>query len=295
MGLKPDVQQTTKLPSRSLFHSETVEIGLFDCPRNHPMFHDSGPIRHYLVVFPRHAVRIKYDSQTEVVATRQVITLYNDGQEYRREGISDYGDQSIWLRFHQPEVVEALAANGRQHADVEKTPFAWTHAHCDSATYLLQRKLAQSLMAGDAPDFLEITETALQLLHLAVQGTQKMQVRCRASAKANGTTDRHRRLVRQCEALLAAEYHQPLTLEAIAHRLATSPFHLSRVFTRHAGKSIHQYLLQLRLRAAMDRMIDHPGERFTDIGLEFGFATPSHFSQAFNRHFGMTPRQFRSG
>jgi len=49
----------------------------------------------------------------------------------------------------------------------------------------------------------------------------------------------------------------------------------------------------LRLRAAIDRMIDYPKERLTDIGLEFGFATPSHFSQAFHRHFGVTPSQFR--
>lgn len=281
------------LPSRSLFRSKLVEIGLFDCPRSHPMFHDSGPIRQFLVVFPRHAVRIRHDSRTEVVATRQVITLYNDGQEYRREGISDYGDQSIWLRFRKPEVVEALVASGRGHAEVENTPFAWTHAHCDSSTYLLQRKLAWSLLTSDSPDFLEITETALQLLHLAVQGTGKTKVPCRASVSESGTVLRHRQLAGRCEALLATEYHQPLTLESIAKRLATSPFHLSRVFARHAGKSIHQYLLQLRLRAAVDRMIDSPKDRLTDIGLEFGFATPSHFSQAFHRHFGVTPRQFK--
>jgi len=41
-------------------------------------------------------------------------------------------------------------------------------------------------------------------------------------------------------------------------------------------------------------MIDNPRERLTDIGLDMGFATPSHFSQAFRRNFGFTPREFRS-
>jgi len=291
--LQEPVKPTSTLPSRTLFSSELVEIGLFDCPRSHPMFHDSGPIHQFLVVFPRHAVRIRHDGQSDVVATRQIITLYNDGQEYRREMISDYGDQSIWLRFQKPEVVEALLANGRGHINIEETPFIWTHGRCDASTYLLQRQLALSLLGEDSLDFLEITETALHLLHLAVQGTAKGKVRCRGPAQETGTVLRHRQLVARCEALLAAHYHQALTLESIAKRLATSPFHLSRVFTRYAGKSIHQYLLQLRLRAAIDRMIDYPKERLTDIGLEFGFATPSHFSQAFHRHFGVTPSQFR--
>jgi len=280
--------------NQTLFSSELVEIGLFDCPRSHPLFHDSGPISHYLVVFPRHAVRIRHEGHREVVANSRVITLYNHAQEYRREGLSPYGDQSFWLRFRKPEVVEALHAAGRAHSGLEKTPFAWTHACCDAETYLLQRQLSRSLMISSDNDFLLIAEASMKLLRRAVDGTREQEVKRRQFAASPGARARHRRLVRRCEELLSTRAEQALTLESIADELATTPFHLSRVFSCQTGQSIHQYALQLRLRMAMDRIIDHPRQRLTDIGLDAGFATPSHFSQAFRKNFGVTPRQFRA-
>jgi len=291
MDLKAAPEQSL---NQTLFRSELVEIGLFDCPRDHPRFHDSGPISHYLLVFPRQAVRIRHSGHREVVANSQVITLYNKGQEYRREGLSHYGDQSIWLGFRKPEVIEALHAAGRAHSALEKAPFVWTHAHCEPDTYLLHRQLSRSLLSSRDSDFLAIPETAMQLLQRAVCGTGQQKVICRQTAVSPGTRERHRKLVDRCEALLSTRYEQVLTLESMASELATTPFHLSRVFSRRTGKSIHQYLLQMRLRAAMDRMISSPRDRLTDIGLEVGFATPSHFSQSFRKNFGVSPRQFRS-
>jgi AraC-like DNA-binding protein len=257
------------------------------------MFHDSGPTWQYLVVFPRHAVCIQHDGGSPVVANRQVTTLYNDGQHYQRKELSDYGDQSIWLRFRKAEVIEALVAAGRAHAQIEKQPFAWTHSHCDARTYLLHRELSMSLVSGTAPDFLQITETSLQLLQRVVSGTPADPVRDVTAARS-ATGVRHRRLVNRCEELLTTHFHQRLTLESIATQLATTPFHLSRIFSRITGRTIHQQLLELRLRCAVDRMIDAPENRITDVSLDLGFSTPSHFSQAFRKHFGITPRQFRN-
>lgn len=285
---------TSRPLNRSLFRSDLVEIGLFDCPRSHPRFHDSGPIRQYLVVFPRQAVRIRYGEGADVLASQQVITLYNDGQRYRREQLSAYGDQSIWLRFRKPEVLEALQACGRTHAAAESLPFAWTHCPCASATFLLQRRMVRALSSGAGDDFLGVTETALRLLHQAVAATGAERVRTRGLAAQPGTRQRHRRLAERCEAHLATRYDQALTLESLAADLATTPFHLSRVFSAHFGRPIHRHLLQLRLRAAVDRMLDRPGASLTDLGLELGFATPSHFSSAFRQHFGIPPSRFRA-
>ncbi len=279
--------------SKTLFHSDLVEIGMFDCPRHHPMFHNTGPIWKYLVVFPRHAVCIQHDGASPVIANRQVTTLYNDGQHYGRKELSDYGDQSIWLRFRKAEVIEALVADGRAHVKIEQQPFAWTHSYCDARTYLLHRELSLALISGMDADFLQITESALKLLQRVVNGMPAEKVHD-VNAARTATWARHRRLVTKCEELLTTQFHQKLTLESIAAQLATTPFHLSRVFSRLTGKTIHQQLVELRLRCAVDRIIDEPENRITDVGLDLGFATPSHFSQAFRKHFGITPRQFRT-
>ena len=124
--------------------------------------------------------------------------------------------------------------------------------------------------------------------------TDKGGVPTRQAAARPGTRQRHRQLAERCEAYLATCFDQPLTLESLATDLATTPFHLSRVFSGHCGRSIHQHLLQLRLRAAVDRMLDQPRASLTDLGLELGFATPSHFSNAFRNHFGVAPSRFRA-
>lgn len=53
--------------------------------------------------------------------------------------------------------------------------------------------------------------------------------------------------------------------------------------------------MNLRLRAAVDEMIAEQGRRLTDISLDLGFATPSHFSKRFKDLFDASPGAFRRG
>jgi len=282
-------------PDNVLFRGAGVEIGLFDCPRHHPQFVDSGPVSGDLVVFPGHAVGISHGRGDDIVASRQVITLYNAGQEYRRRPLSDYGDRSIWLKFERHLVVEALEAAGLAVPGTDKRPFRWTWSRCSHATFLAHRRLLRALLANDGTDwrgeFSAIPETAFTLLAAAIDSVPDST----ASLPDSATARRHRLLARRCQERLETGFMDGLSLESLARELATTPYHLSRVFKRHLGQSIHAYLVQLRLRAALDFMIEQPDRRLTDLGLDLGFATPSHFSHAFGKRFQITPRQFLRG
>ena len=272
--------------NRVLYAGESVQVGVFDCPRAHPRFTNSGPADGHLVVFPRHAVGIEHPAREPVVASRAVITLYNPLQEYRRRALSDYGDRSVWLRFDRESVLGALAECGRDHAGLERQAFDATHSHCALDTYLAQRRMTRALLRGKAEP-VAVEDTAYALLRAAIGGIPGRPARRSPRADA-----RHRQLASRCRELLATCYEESLTLDEIARRLATTPFHLSRVFRRWSGVTLHQHLLDLRLRAAVDRLIDEPGRRITDLGLELGFSTPSHFTQRFRQGFGTTPRGF---
>jgi AraC-like DNA-binding protein len=57
--------------------------------------------------------------------------------------------------------------------------------------------------------------------------------------------------------------------------------------------TIHQYLLQLRLREGAAAVLE--GERdLTALGLRLGFSHHSHFTEAFRRAFGVPPSRLRS-
>ena len=48
----------------------------------------------------------------------------------------------------------------------------------------------------------------------------------------------------------------------------------------------------MRLRTALERAAD-PGADLTDLALDLGYSSHSHFTAAFRKAFGVTPSAFR--
>lgn len=60
-----------------------------------------------------------------------------------------------------------------------------------------------------------------------------------------------------------------------------------------ASELVRQERLELaRLRLGSD---DFRDQSIADVAVSVGFQSPSAFSAAFRRHFGVTPREFRRG
>ena len=68
-----------------------------------------------------------------------------------------------------------------------------------------------------------------------------------------------------------------------------SPYYLSRVFRAEARVPLHSYLNRLRLRASLEFLLRFPKEALSEIALEHGFSSHSHFSAAFHTEFGIPP------
>jgi AraC family transcriptional regulator len=89
-----------------------------------------------------------------------------------------------------------------------------------------------------------------------------------------------------------AEYCRRLTLSELSAEAGVHPVHLSRVFRRHVGQGIGEYVHRLRIRAACERMLTR---RMTlaEVSCDTGFADQSHFTRAFRRVTGMSPARFQ--
>jgi AraC family transcriptional regulator len=97
------------------------------------------------------------------------------------------------------------------------------------------------------------------------------------------------RLVRE---LLHARFAENLTHEAIAAAVGIHPVHLARVFRRHCGCTLGDYVRKLRVEFAAHKLVT-TDEPLTGIALAAGFSDQSHFSRTFKRQTGMTPATFR--
>jgi AraC-like DNA-binding protein len=89
-------------------------------------------------------------------------------------------------------------------------------------------------------------------------------------------------------AILKANLVEPPALEALGRQVGCSSFYLSRTFSQQMGKTISQYLRQLRMEKAAELL--RAGKlNVTQVAMEVGYSSSSHFSVAFHETFGCCP------
>jgi transcriptional regulator GlxA family with amidase domain len=94
-------------------------------------------------------------------------------------------------------------------------------------------------------------------------------------------------------ALMEANLGEPLPTEDIAQLVGVSRRQLERLFKQHLDELPARYYAELRLARAR-RLLQQTSQSILQIGLACGYATGSHFSNAYRARFGHTPRDERS-
>lgn len=98
--------------------------------------------------------------------------------------------------------------------------------------------------------------------------------------------------VRAAIAYLHARWREPLRQRAVAQAAGLTPPALAQVFRRWMGRTVTEYLLELRL-GAVQRALAESDTPIADIALASGFGTLAAFNRRFRQQTGMTPRAWR--
>ena len=98
--------------------------------------------------------------------------------------------------------------------------------------------------------------------------------------------------LRSLLAWIEAHLHLPLTISDLAAQTHLSDYHFAHMFRHSMQQAPHQYILQQRLMRA-HRLVQSSTLSLTEIALQCGFSSASHFSNRFKLHFGCTPSQLR--
>jgi AraC family transcriptional regulator len=271
-------------PDILIYQSNLLSVGLFRCHPGHPLFEDSGPIKGNLLVFPRTSVYIQHAGGEPIVTNPNVVMFYNPGQVYRRYKISERGDHCEWFAFDRQVILDALQAFDSKIEAHAARPFRLTHGLSDTTSFLLQRKVVEHLLHEAKPDKLFVEETMLHVLEQTIDRAYRVF----QPKKVDRSGQRER--VRAVQAAIAARFTEDLNLENLAAEFGYSPYYLCRIFRKHSGTSIHQYLTQIRLRTAME-WIDDGQNNLTELALRLGYSSHSHFTMAFRKAFGAPPSQ----
>ena len=155
----------------------------------------------------------------------------------------------------------------------------------DGPSYLLHRRaLERARQANSAADPMAVEEPALAFLdHVTGESA--------AHARTDPARGQSRHVDRACD-IVASDFKQPLTVEGIARRAQCSPFHLSRLFRRATGVTLYRAVVRMRLRSGLERLLDEPAN-VARIALDSGFASHSHFADAFRAEYGCSPSEAR--
>lgn len=171
----------------------------------------------------------------------------------------------------RPATSTFIAVRGALADEIVPRQCGRMHAVSPAAA-LLHLRLARAV------DPLEVEELALAL----VRSTLAPDART-----APPVSPARRRLAEEIEHVIATGFAERLTLETIARLCKTSPFHASRVFRIVTGDTIHRRLTRVRLRSALFQL--YRGVRPTQVALDTGFSSHSHFTSAFRAELGVTP------
>ncbi|PIE71531.1 MAG: hypothetical protein CSA22_01510 [Deltaproteobacteria bacterium] len=107
------------------------------------------------------------------------------------------------------------------------------------------------------------------------------------TAPADGSC-KHKQAVEMAVDILRQEWACPPTTSSLARRVGTNACYLKKGFRSQTGRSIGQYIRELRMGRALELLAT---DRYSilEIAHAVGYSNPSQFSAAFKRFYGKTP------
>lgn len=94
--------------------------------------------------------------------------------------------------------------------------------------------------------------------------------------------------------MIAADPSAELQVEKLAAHCHLSREHLSRIFCRETGISLHEYIIRFRLKTAVD-LLCHTRLSLKEIAVKSGWQDYSNFYRLFIKRFHCSPQKIRSG
>jgi AraC-like DNA-binding protein len=176
----------------------------------------------------------------------------------------------------------------------------WCEENCDIALPVLRKtkvetvngkvllgilRHASALLCAKERDELYIGSIGLTAT-LAIFHHLGLRLRHNISINSPGSL---RRVVRWID----EHFGEKITLATLASLADCSQWHLIRLFDSFIGTSPARYVAARRLQKSRE-LLRAPGSDITDVALQCGFSSQSHFTRAFVRKYGEPPGAYRT-
>ena len=117
---------------------------------------------------------------------------------------------------------------------------------------------------------------------------QKLSV----STELTKASTTHSKIAMDVQSYLDMHFHENCSLRILSQKIHASPNHIRIAFQAEYGVSPYEYVLQKRIEQAKI-LIAEQRTSFTDIAMQLGFCSQSHFNKLFKARVHCTPKEYQ--
>jgi AraC-like DNA-binding protein len=290
MGL---LAEKPEIDFRTLYKSPLVHVSDYDCHA-----HESGQSaeeqsENNSIVLMRHGTFAKHFGKRQVTADVNQAVFFSKDSVYRISHPAECGDRgTVFIIAPRvlKDIIRELDPTVDEHAD---QPFNFVTGPCDLGIFRRHRDFVMRLEGAESEplEHLWADETALQLVADVLDSAFDHHGKA-PEVRRESTAKDHAERTEAAKTYLATRLSEAVTLNEVARAVHASPFNFARIFQQQTGLPVHRYLTQLRLRVSLERLADGESD-LTNLALDLGFSSHSHFTDVFRRELGVTPSEIR--
>ena len=196
--------------------------------------------------------------------------------------------REITIQFSPDFLGEELLGKN-QFDSIRKMLKAADHGIAFSMEAIMRIYDSLSGLANDQNNFLQFLKV-LYILNELSKGPYKVLA---SSSFAHSARNQESRRVTKVKQYINDHYAEELRLGDLASLVGMSPSAFSRFFKLRTGKSLSDYVLDIRLGYAARLLVDST-KNISEICYECGFNNLSNFNRIFKAKRSITPREFRA-
>jgi two-component system response regulator YesN len=130
-----------------------------------------------------------------------------------------------------------------------------------------------------------IAQDAALLPRLIAESAQALKEPAETGARLQET-------IWRIKAYIDGSYHEDLSLQSVADRFKIDKYQLCRVFKKEFGVNYWTHVMKVRMEKAAE-LLAGTNWKNSRIAEHTGFLDESHFSRAFKKYYGVTPKAYR--
>ncbi|WP_214625856.1 response regulator [Paenibacillus agaridevorans] len=157
----------------------------------------------------------------------------------------------------------------------------------------IQRSVSSLLGLTVRLDQMEIYPSLLALLTRNEEQSPVLDIEVQTPSEGETRNDNNDRIIiRSAKHYIAEYFEMDLTLTSVSMHVGLNPVYFSRLFKQETGQTYSDYVIDLRIKKAVDYLRD-PKYKVYEIGYLVGYKNTKYFHKLFKRQTGFTPSEYR--